>query len=387
MSIRRRLAIAAFGTIGLVVVVAGLRWLDTQPALPAVGSESARRLAPGPHAVAVHDLTLVDPSRVTDANGDHPQRPERTLATRIWYPEHAPGDHPLAVYSHGFMSRRQGGEFIARHLASHGWVVVAADFPLTHFFAPGGPRVEDAVNQPGDVAFLISSLLYGAEGTRPFDGGIDSRRIAVVGLSLGGLTTTLVSFHPALRDPRVRAAVSIAGTGGIFEAEFFETAEVPFLMIAGTADAIIDYQANASAIPEKIRDGGLVSLAGGSHAGFDQMASGALRLFRNPDLPGCWALSRNLERDRAGSHLGALGGPEIGVVASLERMRFPCSTPPPEQAMNVGRQHAITLLATHAFLESRLAQSAEEREAHARYLASGLAADFPDVRFEAARPR
>lgn len=383
-SMRGRGWIAFLVSLGFVALYGGLRWRDTRPILPAESSESARRLAPGPHAVGVHQVTLVDPSRGTDANGDEPARPSRTLATQIWYPEAAPGDHPLAIYSHGFMSRRQGGEFIARHLASHGWVVVAADFPLTHFFAPGGPRVEDAVNQPGDVSFLISSLLNAAEGTRPFEGGIDSQRIAAVGLSLGGLTTTLASFHPALRDPRVGAAVSIAGTGGIFEPKFFESADVPFLMIAGTADAIIDYQANAAGIPEKIRDGGLVSLAGGSHAGFDQMASGVLRLFRNPDLPGCWALSRNLEPERAESRFGALGGPEIGVVASLERMRLPCSTVPPEQAMNVGRQHAITLLATHAFLESRLAESAEVRAEHARYLASGLAADFSDVRFEPA---
>ena len=46
---------------------------------------------------------------------------------------------------------------------------------------------------------------------RPFAGGIDRDRIGAMGLSLGGLTTTLVAFHPTLGDPRIRAAVSIAG--------------------------------------------------------------------------------------------------------------------------------------------------------------------------------
>jgi dienelactone hydrolase len=368
----------------VLFVLLGLRWLQTAPQLPERGTESARRLAPGPYPVATREVTFVDRLRTTDANGDFAGAPERTLVAQLWYPDGVPGAHPLAVYSHSFMARRHGGAYIARHLASHGYVVVSADFPLTNFDAPGGPRVEDAVNQPGDVSFLITSVSNWTEGAPPFAGHVDPERIGVFGLSLGGLTTTLVSFHAELRDPRVRAAVSIAGPGAFFGPVFFETARVPFLMIAGDADAMVDYGTNAAPIPGRIGDGGLLTLAGASHAGFDQMAAGALRLIGNPDRLGCWALTRNLHARRGENPFGSLGGPEIGIVLDPAGAGLPCETPPPSRAMNVGRQHAITLLATTAFFESRFAATPEQRAAHVRYLESGLAADFPDVRYEPA---
>lgn len=46
-----------------------------------------------------------------------------------------------------------------RFLASHGYTVVAVDYPLTNFFAPGKPKLSDVVNQPGDVSFLIDTML------------------------------------------------------------------------------------------------------------------------------------------------------------------------------------------------------------------------------------
>ena len=72
---------------------------------------------------------------------------------------------------------------------------------------------------------------------KTFEGDIDAERIGVFGISLGGITTPLVAFHPEWRDPRVAAAISIAGAGDVFGPRFFDHAAIPFLMIAGTADA------------------------------------------------------------------------------------------------------------------------------------------------------
>ena len=47
----------------------------------------------------------------------------------------------------------------ARWLSSHGYIVVAANFPLTYRYAPGGPTVTDLANQPADVSFLIDAVL------------------------------------------------------------------------------------------------------------------------------------------------------------------------------------------------------------------------------------
>jgi len=38
-----------------------------------------------------------------------------------------------------------GCTYLAEHLASHWYVVVSADYPLTHLQAPGGPNYLDVV--------------------------------------------------------------------------------------------------------------------------------------------------------------------------------------------------------------------------------------------------
>ena len=80
-------------------------------------------------------------------------------------------------------------------------MVVAGNFPLTHRAAPGGPQILDVVNQPGDVSHLIDVMLGVNGQQRVLDLEIDPDRVALVGVSLGGLTATLAGYHPRLRDP------------------------------------------------------------------------------------------------------------------------------------------------------------------------------------------
>jgi len=84
--------------------------------------------------------------------------------------------------------------------------------------------VEDVVRQPGDVTFVIDRMIYTGPGTTPAPWTLDPERIGVMGLSLGGMTATLVAFHRGLLDPRVKAAVSIAGSMVMFTRDFFESA-------------------------------------------------------------------------------------------------------------------------------------------------------------------
>ena len=118
---------------------------------------------------------------------------------------------------------------------------------------------------------------------RIFPDGIDPDRIGVAGVSLGALTATLSAYHPRFRDPRIRVAISIAGPSVMFGPRYFDFADVPFLMIAGTHDAMIPYEENAKPIPDKITEGGVIAIAGGSHAGFSYLAEGPMRLLGNPD--------------------------------------------------------------------------------------------------------
>jgi len=369
-----------FGVTTAVAAVLAAAFALKAAAPPAADSESARRLVSGPHRVATFDTVFVDASRPTDANGDFAGAPERTLAATLWYPEGASDAHPLLVYSHGFMSMRSENAPLAALLASHGYVVVSVDFPLTHYGAPGGPNVRDAANQPGDVRFVIDRML--APGERPFAGEIDRERIGAVGLSLGGLTTTLATFHPRLRDPRIAAAVSIAGPAAMFSPAFFATADVPFLMIAGTSDAMIAYASNAAPTPRKVRRGGLVSIEGASHAGFAVFSDMfPMRLLANPDSIGCYALTRNLQFPE--NPFEKLGGAAEGILLDPDVL-LPCHDAAPASALAAGRQLMITRLAALAFFESRFAPDAAERVAHEAFLHETLARDFPEASFLAA---
>jgi predicted dienelactone hydrolase len=363
--------------------VVGAALACNSAAPPAAESESARRLASGPHRVATFETVFVDASRPTDANGDFEGAPVRTLAATLWYPDGAADAHPLLVYSHGFMSMRSENAPLAALLASHGYVVVSVDFPLTHRGAAGGPNVRDVVNQPGDVRFVIDRVLAWNADERPFAGEIDRDRIGAIGLSLGGLTTTLATFHPRLRDPRIAAAVSIAGPTAMFGPAFFAAADVPFLMIAGTFDAMIPYESNAAPTPRKVRTGGLVSIEGASHAGFSAFADlFPLRLFGNPDRLGCYALTRNLER-AAADPFPSLGDAADGIELD-PNAPLPCRDGVPSSALAAGRQLMITRLASLAFFESRFANDAAVRAAYEVFLRETLAHDFPEAHFLAA---
>ena len=372
--------------LALLLLGLAVAWAATAPTGPPDGSQSALRLERGAHEVGKLDLSLVDESRKTAPNNDYLGAPTRTLETTVWYPESANGAHPLVVYSHGFMSFRSGGAYIAEHLASRGYVVISADHPLTHFGAPGGPQIEDVVNQPGDVRFLIDSVLGWSKDERPFAGRVDPDRIGVMGLSLGGMTMTLASFHPQLRDPRIKAAVSIAGPIAIFQAAFFAAGSPPFLMIGGTIDAMVDFETNAAVVPERVPGSGLVAIEGASHTGFSDMADGLLRLIGNPDRIGCAAVTRNLTAEPREDVFAALGGPEAGIVAEV--MPLPCQQSPLPDAIQPGRQHMITLLATTAFFEANLSGDPATRRVSNAYLRGDLASDFPEVEYvRATAPR
>jgi predicted dienelactone hydrolase len=364
--------------IASVLVVVGLLAScgDDDPGTPG-GTQtppeltSADVLKPGPYGVGVTTMTLEDTSRPTMANGSFPGAPNRTLVTEIWYPAAAAGDatiaeqrdapvdgrdapYPLIIYSHGFMSDRRGGAYLARQLASLGYTVASPDYPLTFAGAPGGPNALDVAEQPGDVHFLIDRLLsLSAPGKSRFAGAIDAQRIGLTGLSLGGLTTFLATFHPTLRDPRIRAAAPIAGPACFLTHAFYGERAVPLLILHGDIDAIVPYRQNAVfAFQHANAPKRLVTIVGGSHTGFADGIEQVLEGANNPDDLGCRALA-GVPQSNEGADpvLSRLGGAANGVVAGDCP---PACTGPRPHSIRPSRQHELTILSIVPFFEATL---------------------------------
>lgn len=353
---------------------------------------SAAVLQPGPAGVGVTTMVFEDTSRPTMANGSFPGAPTRTLVTEIWYPTAASNNapatvirdaplaraarpYPLVIYSHGFMSTRTGGAYLARHLASYGYVVAAPDFPLTNGSAPGGPNIFDLANQPGDVSFLIDQLLaLSAVPDGLLAGAIDRERIGLTGLSLGGSTTFLAAFHPTLRDPRVRAAAPVAGVACFLGRDFYGSTKLPLLILHGEIDRIVAYQQNAVfAFQQANAPKYLVTILGGSHTGFTN--GDLFENLNNPDDLGCVALRGSIPTDESdGSFAEALGGSAAGII--MGNCPMACVGPRlGPRSIRPSRQHALTILSVFPFFEATLRGNSSARQ----FLERTLGAENADV--------
>ncbi len=371
----------------IIVVLVGLLALGTtiltngKQAEPFTeGSVSATRLLVGPMAVQSHGEVFIDESRESQAHGDYAGAPSRTLDAVVWYPaSNAAGPYPLIVYSHGFSSNRDGGAYLAEHLASYGYVVVAANYPLTYMSAPDRPFVKDVVNQPADVSFLIDSLLAQSdEESQLLTGMIDPQRIGVTGISLGGMTSTLVAFHPTMGDSRIGASLSIAGPTAQFTARFFESPQLPFLMLSGDIDALVPHASNAAPVLDKVPGSQLVTVKGASHTGFAGPA-GALRWMNNPDALGCFVVMSTIEDDVEEPWYELLGTPEQGI--DYDSVNELCLVDPLPAAMNPLRQQMITAVVVRAFFDSVFATDEQERMLAAEFLSSILPSEVAEVEY------
>jgi predicted dienelactone hydrolase len=219
--------------------------------------------------VDVMTRTFVDTTRPTPANGTAPASSQRRLVTDIWHPTSG-GPFPLIVFVHGSTTSRKQSTFLTQALAEAGYVVVAADFPLTAGSTPGGSSDLHVEDERGDVAFLADrAAAFAADETDPLHGAIDpAAGYAVVGHSTGGTVALLSAFGDA-HDDRVRAAVTISGDSCFFAPAFFTRRAVPLLSLTGSRDLFVPPPDNARrtydlAGPPKM----FASLVGGNHMFF-----------------------------------------------------------------------------------------------------------------------
>ncbi len=247
--------------------------------------------------------TFVDPHRVTPAWGSNPQLTSRTLVTTVYYPsagprsaapeQDAPPDragprYPLVVFAHGLGGAPQDYAALLSSWASAGYVVAAPRFPLSSSATPGGPDGGDIVNQPADMSFVIDSVLgLDAQRSGTLSGLVDTAEIGAAGHSNGAITVLGLVANTCCRDPRVKAAVVMAGTTEGFGSGTYDfNGAPPLLLVHGTADQLVPYRSALLVFDQARGPKGLLTIRGGSHesAAGSTAASGAAVLRTTTDF-------------------------------------------------------------------------------------------------------
>ena len=365
--------------VAIVVLAAGL----AHAKCPA-SSATAAFLEPGRYGVGVRTLPLVDTSRPTPAHGATAALPARTLTTEVWYPtsphsspplrdaDVARGRFPVILNSHGYSDIRIGEAYVAEALASRGYIVASPDFPLTNLATQGRDPV-DVRNQPGDVTFILDALLDLARTKGSWlSAHVDRHRIGATGLSYGGLTTLLVTYHPTLRDRRIRAAAALAPAACSLGGAFFRAARSPLLLLQGTQDLLVPIEENAArTFAESRSPRELIAFVNATHTAFTGLISTPLAT--SYDTIGCAAIVTEFAANW--TRLQELNDPTHGI--DVAGCAMPCTTPPPPNApMQATRQHDLTQAAVVAFFESTFRKSRPAR----CLLRQSLARENPDVR-------
>lgn len=160
----------------------------------------------GKYIVGTRELRIDDPSRPLDVAVWYPAtNPERKKveatyrflalsgtgqALRDAAPDLGGGPYPLIVFSHGLSGAKYQSIFYVEHLASHGFVVIAADHPGSTFGSITAESVQESFAlRPLEVLRQIAfaETLNGPDGV--LAGAIDLTHIGVTGHSFGGYTS------------------------------------------------------------------------------------------------------------------------------------------------------------------------------------------------------
>jgi predicted dienelactone hydrolase len=227
-------------------------------------------LGTGDGTATLRTETFVDPARPT---GDVPGR---TLVTDVYVPG-GDGPFPLIVHAHGLDGSSAKFSELLQDWAEAGYVVASPNFPLTNADTPKDQRdINDVLQQPADMSFVLDQLLAANEDGGDLEGLIDTDRIGVSGLSLGGATTWPLVFNSCCQDERFRSAVLMSALRIELEGGTYDWGRrFPVLVFAGTADAAIPYAKQQETVALLPGPTWSVTLDGGLHS----------QPFENPDSP------------------------------------------------------------------------------------------------------
>ena len=214
MSYRKKSVSAALIFVTLFVLFMGARAKQDQPVkYNALQTDISSYAARGPHPVGILDLVI---------NG------ETGLEITVWYPafrgenleetisnpykikmgdpfgtvaiasymgqgiraalfDRSKGPYPLVILSPGFSIGASAYAWLAEHLASYGFVVIA---PEHHeFLDPGNELWQATISRPQDILTVLAFVDEQVRSGGAFAGLINPDLVAVIGHSYGGYTS------------------------------------------------------------------------------------------------------------------------------------------------------------------------------------------------------
>lgn len=248
---------------------------------------------PGPSQVITTTHTFEDTAR------------NRTIDVDIYWSEAVTSDRPVVVFTHGRGSVRNELQYVARHLASHGYAFVTLEHPgsnQTYISQNLAMQPQELLERPQDISFVLDQLTQLTQTGGVIERSLNPNRVLVIGYSLGGgtaltiaggefqldslrqrcqqdaitlssgqitqcIATELPGDRYRLYDPRIKAAIALNPTASLIFGETGLTQiRVPTLIFSTSADKLTPALSDQIAIfPQIPAPKWLVGVLGGTH--------------------------------------------------------------------------------------------------------------------------
>jgi predicted dienelactone hydrolase len=271
---------------------------------------------PGNAAVDVLKLNLKDEFRSS-----------RSVPVDIYFPKTStrkPTQKSLVVLSHGFSSDKSDMVYIAKHLASHGYVVAAVEHTgsnqnyrinLTKNGIVSLMKPQEFIERPRDISFTLDKLTeFNNQSNHPLFNQISTDNVTAIGHSFGGGTVLAIAGGEMqidnlkadcgklqastnssewlqciaqglpekkyqLRDNRVKQVIALNPTTSLmFGKTGLEKIQIPTLMLASSADKVTPVLTEQVISFNKISSPKwLVGIVGATHGSIKDPASTAGR--------------------------------------------------------------------------------------------------------------
>ncbi|WP_414624191.1 alpha/beta hydrolase [Calothrix sp. CCY 0018] len=260
------------------------------------------------------------------------KRSSRSVPVDIYFPQASTKKttaKPVVVLSHGFSSNKSDMVYIAKHLASHGYVVAAVEHTGSdqnyqiNWTKKDGivslMKPQEFLERPRDISFILDKLTeFNNQSNHPLFGQVSTDNVTAIGHSFGGGTVLAIAGGemqidylkaycrdlPAstnssewlqciaqdlpekkyqLRDRRVKQVIALNPTTSVMFGETgLEKIQIPTFMLASSADkttpALTEQVISFNKIPSPKW---LVGIVGATHGSVKDPASIAGRESQN----------------------------------------------------------------------------------------------------------